>query len=371
MPACPVCGTSLRWFPELNAWGCDRCQQMIAPATAGRGRAPARRSRTTLFVVVGVGAAAAVAAIVALVAGRGDDSVDCDRYIDKHVELELEGRTGEDRDTMEHRLRALYSDQCWAHRVTRAEAECVQAASTREAAGRCFGIGESSTPPAASAPAEKRAASAVEVYFGLMAEFDAAFGEGGGDCDNRVPRVEGALAAARPKRDQLVSLLSDPAVAPLALPEILHPNPTNRDVRQHFASLFIDGANESCHLQDRWQAFIEPAERLLQAAYQAVEGKVPEPPRAPPPDASAVEEGMPPHSGLAECDALVALRARVEACAALPENTRTALIEMIYNNLYGFRTGVPKNEDYREYVRSKCAGTGQFATENLAAAGCG
>ena len=38
-PPCPVCGTPLRPFPEMNAWGCDRCQQMMPAApqpTAGR-----------------------------------------------------------------------------------------------------------------------------------------------------------------------------------------------------------------------------------------------------------------------------------------------------------------------------------------------
>jgi hypothetical protein len=367
MPLCPVCGTPLRWFPELASWGCDRCQQMMTPAPA-----PSRRPRTVLLVGAGVGAAAAIAATVALVAGRGDDSVDCDRYVDKHVELELEGRTGEDRDTMEHRLRALYFDQCSGDRVTRAQAECVQAASTREEADSCFH--ERAPPPAPPGPTDPpgtRAASAVEAYFGLMAEFDAAFGKGDGDCGNRVPRVESALAAARPKRDQLVSLLSDPAVARAALPEIVHPDPTNRDVRQHFESLFMDGADASCQLRDQWQAFIEPAERPLQTAYQAMGGNVPEPKRAPPPDASPEEEGMPPHSGLAECDELVALHARVKACAALPEETRKGIMETIYTHLYGFRSGVPKKEEVREYVRSRCAGAGRFATEYLVKAGCG
>ena len=30
-PPCRQCGTPLRWFPEQNAWGCDRCRQMFPP----------------------------------------------------------------------------------------------------------------------------------------------------------------------------------------------------------------------------------------------------------------------------------------------------------------------------------------------------
>jgi hypothetical protein len=28
-PPCRQCGSPLRWFPEQNAWGCDRCRQMF------------------------------------------------------------------------------------------------------------------------------------------------------------------------------------------------------------------------------------------------------------------------------------------------------------------------------------------------------
>ncbi len=30
-PSCQTCGGPGRWIPESNAWGCDRCRQLIAP----------------------------------------------------------------------------------------------------------------------------------------------------------------------------------------------------------------------------------------------------------------------------------------------------------------------------------------------------
>lgn len=32
-PTCQTCGGPGRWIPESNAWGCDRCRQLIAPPT--------------------------------------------------------------------------------------------------------------------------------------------------------------------------------------------------------------------------------------------------------------------------------------------------------------------------------------------------
>ena len=31
-PTCPTCQGPGRWLPESNAWGCDRCRQLIGPA---------------------------------------------------------------------------------------------------------------------------------------------------------------------------------------------------------------------------------------------------------------------------------------------------------------------------------------------------
>ncbi len=30
-PSCATCGGPGRWLPEANAWGCDRCRQLIQP----------------------------------------------------------------------------------------------------------------------------------------------------------------------------------------------------------------------------------------------------------------------------------------------------------------------------------------------------
>lgn len=70
-PPCPACGTPLRPFPEMNAWGCDRCQQMLpaGPPPAGGGfqtgapgqRTQAEKTRTMILAgalvvaVIGVG----------------------------------------------------------------------------------------------------------------------------------------------------------------------------------------------------------------------------------------------------------------------------------------------------------------------------
>ena len=31
-PSCPTCQGPGRWLPESNAWGCDRCRQLLGPA---------------------------------------------------------------------------------------------------------------------------------------------------------------------------------------------------------------------------------------------------------------------------------------------------------------------------------------------------
>ncbi len=31
VPFCGICGGPGRWIPESNAWGCDRCRQLIQP----------------------------------------------------------------------------------------------------------------------------------------------------------------------------------------------------------------------------------------------------------------------------------------------------------------------------------------------------
>ncbi len=59
-PPCPACGTPLRWFPEMNAWGCDRCQQMMPaaqPPMHGGGHAHAPRTqaeKTRTLILLGV-----------------------------------------------------------------------------------------------------------------------------------------------------------------------------------------------------------------------------------------------------------------------------------------------------------------------------
>ncbi len=35
-PPCPTCGTTLTWYPQTNAWGCERCRVMLSPAQIGQ-----------------------------------------------------------------------------------------------------------------------------------------------------------------------------------------------------------------------------------------------------------------------------------------------------------------------------------------------
>ena len=64
-PPCPACGTPLRWFPEMNAWGCDRCRQMFpaAPPMHGVQAAPGQRTQAEKTRTMILGGALVVAII--------------------------------------------------------------------------------------------------------------------------------------------------------------------------------------------------------------------------------------------------------------------------------------------------------------------
>jgi hypothetical protein len=77
-PPCPACGTPLRWFPEMNAWGCDRCQQMMQMAPSpGYGPMPGpmqgggfshmprtQAEKTRTFILLGILVVAIIGVIV-------------------------------------------------------------------------------------------------------------------------------------------------------------------------------------------------------------------------------------------------------------------------------------------------------------------
>ncbi len=75
-PPCPNCGQPLRWVPEWNAWGCDRCRVTFPPQAfqpmgsqpiANAARAPgAGGSKKGLLVVGGVGVVAVIVIAVAV-----------------------------------------------------------------------------------------------------------------------------------------------------------------------------------------------------------------------------------------------------------------------------------------------------------------
>src|SRR3569623_139126 len=37
---CPNCGFGARWIPESNAWGCDRCRQLVQPVMQAQMQPP-------------------------------------------------------------------------------------------------------------------------------------------------------------------------------------------------------------------------------------------------------------------------------------------------------------------------------------------
>jgi len=72
-PSCPNCRSQLRWFPQLQQWGCDRCQVMIPPQALAP--SPGARSRNTLWIVLGAAAVVGGGVAVALLTvGNGGGS---------------------------------------------------------------------------------------------------------------------------------------------------------------------------------------------------------------------------------------------------------------------------------------------------------
>lgn len=75
-PACPTCGTALRWIPESAAWGCDRCRVLYpvggpGPAVGrGPGRPLFRNPKLPLYLGIGAAGVAAVALALFFLLGR-------------------------------------------------------------------------------------------------------------------------------------------------------------------------------------------------------------------------------------------------------------------------------------------------------------
>lgn len=222
--------------------------------------------------------------IVALLAGACGDSKekpDCEKYVAKRVELALEGRSGKDRSTMERRVRVIAGDSCHAGKVSVAEAKCVMTARTNDEARACATPGgkkslvarPSHTPTSASKPASPAQATkqAVGLYFELMTAFADAFYGGKVKkeprCADAVPRVKAMLAAGTAKRDRLVALLKDPAVARPALAKMLRPSGADPgyDIKQRMFAIFMHGYRASCGLKEvEWHNFLAPVYKLLE-----------------------------------------------------------------------------------------------------------
>jgi hypothetical protein len=97
-PPCPTCGGPLRWFPEHNAWGCDRERKMLPaaappsmqPQAPGWGpphgavapphqraprapRSPAQKKK--LILIAAIGGAVVIGGVVAFLLLKGGDGV--------------------------------------------------------------------------------------------------------------------------------------------------------------------------------------------------------------------------------------------------------------------------------------------------------
>ena len=219
-PPCPVCATPLRWFPDQQAWGCDRCRQMIVPAPHGM---PQRRGKLP-WILVG-GGVVAVGTILLVVGLRSGDKVDCDKYVDRRVALATAGLSGADVELVGQRSRAVHSDACHGGNVSAEQAACVDTAASQEEAMRCFipertasagSAGSAATTPPQTTPqtaggtvrerAEQAAAAATEVID--------AFADAIGDDRCGKEAAVHAVAVAMAEKVALVrAALSDPAVA--------------------------------------------------------------------------------------------------------------------------------------------------------------
>ena len=150
-PPCPACGTPLRWFPEMNAWGCDRCRQMMpaapqpmqgAPARAGRSHAPQTKAeKTRTLILLGLLVVASGIVIAMLATDKKGGEIDCEAYVEKSVALATAGRTGADLEEMTRRVRMLAETSCANGEVTDQEAECVAQSPTHDALLQCMGLG--------------------------------------------------------------------------------------------------------------------------------------------------------------------------------------------------------------------------------------
>lgn len=65
--ACPNCGSAARWFPESNAWGCDRCHQLVQPIQ----RPPAAKRGPALAIAAAVVVICGIATVGVLSNGEG------------------------------------------------------------------------------------------------------------------------------------------------------------------------------------------------------------------------------------------------------------------------------------------------------------
>lgn len=136
-PPCPVCRAPLRWFADHHAWGCDSCRQMMAAGP------PVARSRPRSLRWAVIGGLVVGFVVVLVIALRGGDKPDCDKYADKQESLARLELAGEMADQVGRRVRLLADSTCRDGSVSKDEADCVLRAATHDQARGCSALGDS------------------------------------------------------------------------------------------------------------------------------------------------------------------------------------------------------------------------------------
>ncbi|MEO7730854.1 MAG: hypothetical protein ABIY55_07785 [Kofleriaceae bacterium] len=86
-PPCPMCGSPLRWFPDHQRWGCDRCQQLIAspPVAAAMPMATAKPASKKLVWIALAAAVVAAGVVMIVLVTRGRKGGETASSIDEAV----------------------------------------------------------------------------------------------------------------------------------------------------------------------------------------------------------------------------------------------------------------------------------------------
>jgi hypothetical protein len=207
------------------------------------------------------------------------------------------------------------------------------------------------TPAPAPTPAA-RAKAAVDTMASVVTAFTTAAGT---DRCGAADRIHAAVIANADKIAQVKAAFADRAVL-TEVGKIAKDDPLH-SAMEAWGKTLIDGDCKVTEDRDTVMA-------MLKAGNEA--GPAPAAPAAPTPPAPSPSPGG--RGGIPECEQLRVLAQRVDGCAALPANAKQTLLEMAKNNLDA--TDRPMPDNYKDYARSKCAGTADTLTQYLGRYGC-